>query len=196
MEPKTKLNISKEEAQRIRARVRAVQTISGDLGVSRRAVQADAPGLLKLLSDARVSGDVYTLPRPFSLNSISAWIRDHTQQAKDGRGLLMVTEDERGQIITLTDFQFWPEYSACEFGGVIAAHLQSQSVGTKGMAHLCDWVFKQLGIRLLVMTTSPQNIRSHKLLRGLNFTQMGEMDSVRPDGSVRKSLYWELLREN
>ncbi|MCF6221252.1 MAG: GNAT family N-acetyltransferase [Robiginitomaculum sp.] len=195
MEPKTKLDVTKAEAVRIRERVSAVRTIEGATGTSRLATVGDAPGLLKLLSDERVSGDVYTLPRPFSLRSISAWIKDHEAQAKDGVGLLMVTEDESGDIITLTDFQFWPEHAACEFGGVIAAHLQSQHIGTKGMAHLCDWVFTELGIRLLVMTASVDNIRSHKLLRGLNFTQMGEMDSVRPDGSVRQSLYWELGRE-
>ena len=165
MEPKTKLDVTKAEAARIRARVRAVRAIEGNNGTSRLATLDDAPELLKLLSDERVSGDVYTLPRPFSLSSITAWIKDHEQQAKDGVGLLMVAEDDAGQIVTLSDFQFWPQHAACEFGGVIAAHLQSQSIGTKGMAHLCDWVFKELGIRLLVMTAIPDNIRSHKLLR-------------------------------
>lgn len=192
MEPKTKIDVTVAEAARIRTRVRAVRVIEGANGLSRLATLKDAPALLQLLSDERVSGDVYTLPRPFSLDSISAWIKDHEQQAKEGVGLLMVTEDDTGQIVTTTDFQFWPEYSACEFGGVIAAHLQSKSVGTKGMAHLCDWVFNHIGVSLIAMTASPENIRSHKLLRGLNFTQMGEMDSVRPDGTVRKSLYWEL----
>jgi RimJ/RimL family protein N-acetyltransferase len=194
MEPQTKLDVPEAEAAQIRAHVREVRTIKGVNGSSRLATLDDVPGLLKLLSDERVSGDVYTLPRPFSLDSITAWIQDHEQQVRDGVGLLMVAEDEKGDIVSLTDFQFWPEHAACEFGGVIAAHLQSQSVGTRGMAHLCGWVFTHIGIRLLVMTASPDNIRSHKLLRGLNFTQMGEMDSVRPDGTVRKSLYWELLR--
>ncbi len=193
MKPKTKLDVTKAEADQIRMRVRAVRTIDGDNGSSRLAVIEDAAAMLQLLSDERVSGDVYTLPRPFSLGSIRAWIIDHQKQAKDGVGLLMVTDDDAGQIITITDFQFWPEYAACEFGGVIAAHLQSRSVGTKGIAHLCDWVFQVLGVRLIAMTASPENVRSHKLLDKLGFIRMGEMDSVRPDGSVRKSLYWELM---
>lgn len=196
MEPKTKLNVSNAEAVRIRERVRAVRTIEGVHRALRLATLEDAPALLKLLSDERVSGDVYTLPRPFSLDSISTWIKSHEAQAKDGVGLLMVGEDDAGQIVTLSDFQFWPEYSACEFGGVIAAHLQSQHMGTKGIRELCDWVFTELGVRLLVMTASPDNIRTHKLLGRLSFKRMGEVDSIRPDGSVRKSLYWELLKEN
>jgi len=192
MEPKTKLQVSKAEAARIRQKIRNVRTIEGDSGGSRLATIGDAPGLLKLLSDERVSGDVYTLPRPFTPDSITAWIKDHEKQSRDGVGLLMIAEDDMGDIVTITDFQFWPEYAACEFGGVIAAHLQNKSVGTKGITHLCDWVFEEIGIRLLAMTASPENIRSHKLLDRLGFERMGEMESVRPDGTVRRSLYWEL----
>lgn len=166
--------------------------IESVFGQSRLATIEDAPTILVLLSDERVSGDVYTLPRPFSLESINTWIKDHEAQARQGEGLLMIVEDEHGKIVTLTDFQFWPQYAACEFGGVIAAHLQSRHIGTKGIKELCDWVFAELSVQLLVMTASAENIRTHKLLGGLGFKPMGEMDSVRPDGTVRRSLYWEL----
>lgn len=192
MEPKTKLKISNAEAEAIRTKVRQVHTLEGVFGQSRLATTDDAPAILELLKDERVSGDVYTLPRPFSLDSVRAWIEDHQKQAKAGTGLLMVAFDDKGQAVTITDFQFWPEYAACEFGGVIAAHLQSQHMGTKGIRQLCDWVFTELGVRLLIMTASQQNIRTHKLLDGLGFKRMGEVDSIRPDGTVRQSLYWEL----
>jgi len=192
MEPKTKLNVSKVEAARIRAAVQAVRTIEGENGSSRLATLADAPMILELLRDERVSGDVYTLPRPFSMDSISAWITDHQQQAKDGVGLLMVAEDEQGAIISITDVQFWPEQAACEFGGVIAAHMQNQHVGSKGVQSMCKWAFEDMGIRLIALTTSLTNIRSQKIVGHLGFTNMGEIDSVRPDGTVRRSLYWEM----
>lgn len=192
MEPKTKLDVTCAEAEAIRVKVRQVQTVDGIFGRSRLAVPGDAPAILELFKDERVSGDVYTLPRPFSLESVRAWIIDHQEQAKAGIGLLMVVYDDNGQVITITDFQLWPEYSACEFGGVIAAHLQSRHMGTKGITQLCDWVFAHLGVRLLIMTASTQNIRTQKLLDGLEFVRMGEVESIRPDGSKRRSLYWEL----
>ena len=192
MEPKTKLDVTSAEAEAIRMKVRQVQTVEGVFGSARLAVPDDAPDILDLLKDERASGDVYTLPRPFSLGSVRVWIIDHQEQARNGVGLLMITFDDKGQAITITDFQFWPQYAACEFGGVMAAHLQSQRMGTKGIRQLCDWVFTHLGVRLLVMTASIENIRTHKLLDGLGFKRMGEVESTRPDGSIRRSLYWEL----
>lgn len=193
MEPKTKLDVSQAEAEAIRIKVRQVRTLEGVFGQSRLATLDDAPAVLELLKDEQASGDVYTLPRPFSLGSVRAWIADHQKQAEKGDGLLMLVRDAEGRVIAITDFQFWPEYAACEFGGVIAAHLQSKHMGTKGISQLCDWVFSELGVRLLVMTASLENIRTRKLLGGLGFERMGEVDSIRPDGTVRRSLYWELL---
>jgi len=193
MEPKTKLDVSQAEAKAIRMKVRQVRTLEGVFGQSRLATLDDAPAVLELLKDEQASGDVYTLPRPFSLGSVRSWIADHQKQAEKGDGLLMLVRGAEGQVITITDFQFWPEYAACEFGGVIAAHLQSKHMGTKGISQLCDWVFSELGVRLLVMTASLENIRTRKLLGGLGFERMGEVDSIRPDGTVRRSLYWELL---
>ena len=193
MEPKTKLNVSRTEAESIRLKAQQVQTLEGVFGRARLAIPDDAPAILELLKDERVSGDVYTLPRPFTLDSVRSWVIDHQEQARDGVGLLMVVHDDKGHAITITDFQFWPEYSACEFGGVIAAHLQSKSYGTIGIRELCDWCFDVIGVRLLVMTSSLDNIRSHKIFASMKFTQMGEVVSVRPDGTVRQSLYWELV---
>jgi len=195
MEPKTKLAVSKTEAKAIRVKVRQVRRLASVFGISHLASADDAPAILDLLKDERVSGDVYTLPRPFSCANIQAWIKDHEDQARKGEGLLMVVRDDTGQVITLTDFQFWPEYAACEFGGVIAAHLQNRHMGSKGIKELCDWVFEAIGVRLIVMTSSLDNIRSHKIFTAMGFKDMGEMDSVRPDGTVRRSLYWELARE-
>ncbi len=195
MEPKTKLDVSEAEAARIRTAVRDVRTIEGVIGASRLVVPEDASAVLVLLKDERVSAAVYTLPRPFSIDSITDWIEDHQRQARKGEGLLTLVEDASGQVVSITDFRFWPEYSACEFGGVIAAHLQSKSYGTKGIRELCDWCFDIIGVRMLAMTSALDNVRSNKIFEGMGFTHMGEMDSVRPDGTVRRSNYWELLKK-
>ena len=193
MQPKTQIPTTPQQAQAIRNAVRAVTHISPPYGNLDLATTQDTAEILALLMDERVSGDVYTLPRPFSLSSVRAYIKEHQEQARAGDGLLMCSRDGRGQIISLVDFQFWPEYSACEFGGVIAFEHQSKSIGTKGIKQLCAWTHGVIGINLLAMTTSLENIRSQKMLKRLGFTQLGEMESVRPDGGVRRSLYWELV---
>ena len=192
MQPKTKIPTTPQQAQAIRNAVRATTHISPPYGNLDLATMQDTAEILALLMDERVSGDVYTLPRPFSFESVSAYIDEHQGQAQSGEGLLMCSRSAAGQIMSLVDFQFWPEYSACEFGGVIAYEHQSKSVGTTGIKQLCDWTHDVIGITLLAMTTSLENVRSQKMLKRLGFTQMGEVESVRPDGGVRRSIYWEL----
>jgi len=189
MEPKTKLQIPAEEASRIRRGVQNVHQINGANGCSKLVQPYHAPEILELLKDERVSGDVYTLPRPFSLQSVTDWILDHQAQARAGEGLLLYSRDANGHIMTVTDFQFWPEYAACEFGGVIAYAHQNQSLGTSGVKAMCDFAYDTIGVRLIALTTSLNNPRSQKIIAHLGFTQMGEVDSVRADGSVRRSLY-------
>ena len=142
MHPKTKLAVSDKQAEAIRAVIRATKCIEPPYGNLKQITRVDAPELLKLFLDERVSGDVYTLPRPFSLQSVTAYIEDHLAQAKAGEGLLMCSRSQNGQIVSMVDFQFWPERSACEFGGVIAHEYQSKSLGTRGIVELCNWVFE------------------------------------------------------
>ncbi len=195
MEPKTRLEVTKKQANAIREVVKATKYIGPPYGNLSEVRREDAKDVLELFLDERVSGDVYTLPRPFSLQSVAAYIEGHMAESVAGEGLLMCSRNENGQIISLVDIQFWPELSACEFGGVIAYAYQSQSFGSKGIVELCNWVFEVVGIKLLVMTTSLKNVRSQKILTRIGFTQMGEIESVRPDGQTRRSLYWELEKD-
>ena len=171
MQPKTQIPTTPEQAQAIRSAVRAATHIMPPYGNLDLACAADVPEILTLLQDERVSGDVYTLPRPFSFESVSAYIKDHQQQARAGEGLLMCSRDAAGQIISIVDFQFWLESSACEFGGVIAYEHQSKSIGTQGIKQLCAWTFEVIGINLLAMTTSLENIRSQKMLVRLGLSR-------------------------
>jgi RimJ/RimL family protein N-acetyltransferase len=194
MQPKTKLPTCDKDADLIRATVRATTKINSPTGFLYVVKDGDVDDIVKLLQDERTSGDVYTLPRPFTRENVLNWVCDHREQRAKGEGLLMCSRDQDGNIISIIDFQFWPQWSACEFGGVIAHAYQSQAVGTKGIAFLCTWVFEHVGVRLIAMTASPDNIRSHKLLDHLGFERLGEMNSHRPDGSIRHSLYWELQK--
>ena len=117
MEPKTKLVVSHAEAQRIRTNVQNVRIFDGVFGRARLALPQDAPGVLELLMDKRVSDPVYTLPRPFSLHSVTEWITDHERQAKEGVGLLMLTKNTQGQVTSISDFQFGPNMRPVNLAG-------------------------------------------------------------------------------
>ena len=55
-------------------------------------------------------------------------------------------------------------------------------------------MFDVLGLELICSTAALDNVRTARMLDGLGFTRMGEVESTRPDGSVRRSLVWEMSR--
>jgi RimJ/RimL family protein N-acetyltransferase len=152
-------------------------------------------GLLTLLSDPRVSDPIYDLPRPFTSASIAGWVARCAAEQQDGRGILAVNLDEAGEVSGYSHFAVWPERASGELAGARRADLQNSGQGRSGVAQSIAWMFETLGLRLIGLTAALDNIRSAKAIDGAGFQRMGERDSVRPDGTVRRSLYWELTRE-
>ncbi|MEM9617414.1 MAG: hypothetical protein AAF936_05580 [Pseudomonadota bacterium] len=62
--PGTVIKTSLDEAERIRQAISDVATIKTPYGTYRPAGSADAAALFHLLSDTRVSGPLYTVPKP------------------------------------------------------------------------------------------------------------------------------------
>jgi RimJ/RimL family protein N-acetyltransferase len=192
--PKTLLHASEEEAEAIREAVRNVDVAT--LGMGRaRAELKHVDGLVKLLSDERVSGPIYDLPRPITHDSVERWVVEGQAQALAGEGLLLVTLDEHGDVAGYSKITVWPEHSAAELAGAIRADLQNHGQGGVGMARTFGWIFETLGVRMMCLTAALDNVRSQKGIDAAGFRRMGERDAVRPDGTTRRSVYWELTRD-
>lgn len=186
--PKTVLTVTREEADAIRHAVRGVadRVIAGPEHVD---------GLLALFSDPRVSDPIYDLPRPFTRESIAKWVADSEALRQEGRCILSVSLDDAGQVAGYSRFTVWPERSAAEIAGGRRADLQNSGSGRQGVAQSVAFMFEVLGVRLIALTAALDNIRSAKAIEGAGFKRMGEVESVRPDGTTRRSLYWELSRD-
>lgn len=192
--PKTVLHASEAEAEAIREAVRTAD-VEG-LGPRRaRADMRHVPGLVKLLSDEQVSGPIYDLPRPITEDSITRWVAEAQAQALAGEGLLTVTLDEAGEVSGYAKLTVWPERSAAELAGAIRADLQGHGQGGYGMAKSFDWIFETLGVRMMCLTAALDNVRSQKGIDAAGFRRMGERESVRPDGTTRRSVYWEMTKD-
>lgn len=186
--PKTVLTATAEEEAAIRA------AVCGAAGPN-RAGPEHVDGLLKLFLDPQVSDPIYDLPRPFTRDSVAAWVAETEALRLEGRCLMAVGLDEAGEVASYQRFSIWPERSSAEFAGARRADLQNSGAGRSGVAQSAAWVFEVLGVRLIGLTAALDNVRSAKAIDGAGFQRMGEVESVRPDGTVRRSLYWELTRD-
>ncbi|MEM9617413.1 MAG: GNAT family protein [Pseudomonadota bacterium] len=124
------------------------------------------------------------------------WIASHNSEAAQGVGLLMLARNEADEPTGFVDLQVWPERASAEFGGGISPDLQSASLGSRGAALLFDWLFREIGIRLIAMTNALDNVRTEKLLLHLGFQRLTDRTCIAADGTERPSMYWELKREN
>jgi RimJ/RimL family protein N-acetyltransferase len=192
--PKTELKATSAEELAIRAAVRNADPAT--LGPGRTIARAEhAEALLDLLLDPAVSDPIYDLPRPFSLNAISRWIYDCEALRQRGEGLLFVTLDREGRAAGYSKITVWPERSAAELGGALRANLQNTGSGGSGAFGTFGWIFETLGVRMMCLTAALDNTRSARLIDRAGFVRMGERDSIRADGTTRRSIYWELTRE-
>jgi RimJ/RimL family protein N-acetyltransferase len=192
--PTTKLAVTAHEAAAIRT---AVSTADLSLlGPTHRFASPDhIPGLIALLADPAISDPIYDLPRPFSADVIAHWISDARKRQTRGEAILAVTLDEQGEVSGYSYFTVWPERSAAELAGASRADVQGRGRGKAGAARSFAWMFEHLGVRLIGLTAAKDNIRSAHVIEAAGFQAKGERQSIRPDGSVRISNYWELARD-
>lgn len=194
MPPKTVLQVTAEEAEAIRHAVRTADVAT--LGEGRvRADLHHVDGLVALLSDERVSGPIYDLPRPINDGSITRWVAESQALALAGEALLIVNLDPEGDVAGYSRITVWPEHSAAELAGAVRADRQNSGRGSAGMAHSFGWIFETLGVRLMCLTAALDNVRVQKGIDAAGFMRMGERDAVRPDGTIRRSIYWEMTRD-
>ena len=192
--PDTVLEVSPREAEAICAAVLAADLST--LGPGRSlAGPADAADLLAFLLDPEVSDAIYDLPRPFSRESVGRWIADSEALRQEGRRLLILTRDEAAVIVGYSCVSVWPDRSAAELAGALARSRQSGGQGGAGALHTFGWIFDTLGVRMMCLTAALDNVRSAKLIDAAGFVRMGTREAVRPDGSTRTSIYWEVTRD-
>ena len=192
--PITRTLVSTQKASAIRESVRMATRLPVTDGQSRRAVPYDAPKLLEFLSAPAVHAPIYTLPIPLNSDTVLAFINEHVREAEAGEGLLFVREDSERQIVGYSDIKVWPHWGVGELGGALHPNLQSQGAGARGAAMTFGWMFETLGLELICATAATNNVRTAKLLDGVGFSRMGEVESTRVDGTQRRSRVWEITK--
>lgn len=193
--PLTRRPAGEARAAEIRAAVRTAEAMPSSGASSRLARPEDAAALHAFFSDPAVHAPIYSLPRPLTEATVRAFIEEHLVLRERGEGLLFISLDEAGAIAGYSDVQIWPDWAAGELAGGLRPDRQSAGRGAAGAMASFDWMFDTLGLELICETAALDNVRTARLLDAMGFERKGEVESTRPDGTVRRSLVWELDRE-
>ncbi len=192
--PKTRQAVTPDEAERLRSVIRQAECIPGRFGDVRVTLPQDADALARLLSHESIGPRIYTMPPVIDASSMRTFIEDHLMERARGEGILFTVFAPDGEALAYFDVQLWAEWGACKFGGAVKASRQGRGFGGATTIAAIEWCFSVLGVERICETTALDNDRSIRLLSRLGFTPMGEVTSIRPDGSTRQSLYWEMER--
>jgi len=193
--PKTRTCVCADEEARLRDTVRGAEWMNGRIAGARVARPEDAEALAGLLAHESIGPKIYTMPNPINAGTMRGFIADHLMQRARGDGILFVSFNAAGDATAYFDVEVWPQWSICKFGGAVKAERQGRGFGGACGLAAVEWCFDQLGVMRICETTARDNDRSIRLLSRLGFGQHGEVTAVKPDGTTRPSLYWELERE-
>jgi RimJ/RimL family protein N-acetyltransferase len=187
--------VSADRAAAIRAAMRDPH-VRAAFGEGRVLLSAEAiPLLYGLVRDPAVSDPIYVIPKPVTLAGVTAWAGDMLAAQDRGEGTMFLTLDAAGAVSGYSEFLLWPEHAAGEIGGALRADLQGSGAGAAGFARGTDWLFRTVGLDRIALTAATDNLRSQRMIDRLGFIRQGELDSRRPDGTFRRSVHWELTRE-
>jgi len=193
--PKTRSVVPIHEQDRLRNFVRTTELMGGRIAGARVATPGDAAALSRLLSDPSIAPWIYTLPNPITTETMAAFIDDHLEQRSRGAGVLFVSLNPAGEATAYFDVELWPHWSACKFGGAVKPERQGRGFGGACGLAAVEWCLDHLRVDRICQTTALDNDRSIRINARLGMVRMGEVLAVRPDGTTRPSLYWELERE-
>lgn len=193
--PKTRIAVGAEEAARLRNFVRRAELMNGRIAGARVAQRADGAALAGLLSHESIGPRIY-MPNPINEATMTSFIEQHLMERARGEGILFASFNAAGEATAYFDVQLWPEWSIAKFGGAVKPERQGRGFGGACGLAAVEWCFEQLGVARICETTARDNDRSIRLLSRLGFVQMGEVISVKPDGTTRPSIYWEMSRDD
>ena len=190
--PVTKDIVSPKTEEKIRERVRRVESIQRPDGTSDLVTLKDVDGLYGFFALPEISGPIYTIHKPVTPESVARHIDRKLKAHEAGEGFMVAKFDEDGTAFSYLDYTIWPQWSVAEFCGAVRPDRRAKGQGRAGMISNIDFVFDTLGIYRLCFTSALDNARSIELIDAMGMTRMGEITSTGPDGAKRQSLVWEM----
>lgn len=158
----------------------------------------DAPAVVHLAGDKRVSATAHHIPYPLTTKDAEYWIVNHRMEFEEGTAVhFAVYEKELGHIIGYTGMSMISENRLAEVHFWLGAQFWGLGYCTEAVAALTGYAFAQDDIDRLYARTLGSNPAAARVLEKNGFIQEGRLRRHIHVGGVAQDLALHgLLRED
>lgn len=157
----------------------------------------DVPAIVRACANPEVVQFLMSLPSPYTEDDARAWLAKLEPQRQAGTSLNMAIADRRtDEPLGLVTARVSNRSRSAEIGYWLAREAWGRGHMTAAVRLLCAWLFDELGLGRIELTTAVENHASQRVAQRCGFQQEGLLRANLlhlQTGERRDSLLWSLL---
>lgn len=163
----------------------------------RQWTSGDLPFVVAACQDPEVSRYSPVIPFPYTESDAVSWFESQEPRRLAGDGLdFAVVHARTGARLGAVGVKIDALLRSAEVGYWLAREARGHGYVTSAVRAIARWVFDDLGLARLELTTDPDNLSSQRVAERCGFRREGQLRShmlIRHSGQRRDSLVYGLL---
>jgi [ribosomal protein S5]-alanine N-acetyltransferase len=158
--------------------------------------QTDAPAIVALMQDGKVSENTLLIPHPYTLEDATGWIESHPERAKQAKGFsFAVILRSSGDVVG--GFGIHPDltHAHAEVGYWVGTAFWGQGFAAEAGQAIVDWAFSELSLERVHAHVFVGNTGSVRVQEKMGMTLEGRLRNYyRKNGVLIDSEMRAILR--
>ncbi|MGH2910228.1 MAG: GNAT family N-acetyltransferase [Solirubrobacteraceae bacterium] len=172
--------------------------LSDGVVVLRPWADADLGFIVAACQDPEISRYSPVIPSPYTEADALQWLElmDSIRLADDGFDLAITRVADGGPLGAIGIGRLDRMLATATTGYWLAREARGQGYVSRALRLLARWMFEELGLARIELTTDPENLGSQRVAERCGFTREGRLRShmlIRHSGQRRDSLIYGLL---
>jgi RimJ/RimL family protein N-acetyltransferase len=166
----------------------SVELRDGEL-LLRPPAQADIPAVAAACRDPEIARFIPFVPSPYSEDDARRWFEAVSEGWRTTpEKTFAIVDQERDEFLGVVTVRLAEEGTV---GYWLASHARRRGVMTRAVALVVDWARGTHGIRVLRLTTHPDNLASQRVAERAGFRRIGTLHDhpVFRDGTTEGALF-------
>lgn len=159
--------------------------------------EGDVPAIVRVCSDPSVTRFLVSLPSPYTADDARSWLATQEPSRLAGTCLELAIADRRNdEMLGSLGARIDSRMRSANIGYWLAPEAQGHGHMTAAVGLLCKWLFAELDVGRIELTTHPENYASQRVAQRCGFQKEGLLRAYllhQHTGKRRDSLMWSLL---